>query len=118
MKKLFCLLLIFSFITVVKAQKNFEIKPQKPVPGSVITFEWLTHNTLLQGKQDIEGTAYLISIEGLPYAVSIPLKKDGGIVTGSVKTNDSTKAVFFSFSKDDITEKFEILLIEYPNSLI
>lgn len=104
MKKFFLALLIFCFTTFVQAQQNFEIKPQKPVPGSVITFEWLTRNTLLQGKQDIEGTAYLLTMKDLPLAVSIPLKKEGGIVTGSVKTNDSTLAVFFSFSKDDITE--------------
>lgn len=105
MKKLFSILLVFCFTTLVKAQQNFEIKPQKPIPGSVITFEWLTHNTLLQGKQDIEATAYLLNIDnGLPHAVSIALKKEGGVATGSVKTDNNTKAVFFSFSKDDIVE--------------
>lgn len=105
MKKLLPILLVLYFSLHVNAQQNFEIKPQKPVPGSVISFEWLTRNTLLQGKQDIEGTAYLLYVgNSLPRAVSIALKKDGGIVSGKVKTDDSTKAVFFSFSKDDIVE--------------
>src|SRR5690349_4309 len=103
MKKYLLLVAIFFLITHINAQQNFKVEPQKPVAGSVIRFEWLTRNTLLQGKQDIEGTAYLL--EGkLPLALPITLKKDGGVVTGSVKTNDSTKAVFFSFSKDDVFE--------------
>lgn len=101
MKK--CLLIFLIACSIVTKAQNFEIKPQKPVAGSVVTFELLTRNTLLQGKQDIEGTAYLL--EGkLPLAKPISLKKEGGIIKGSVKTNDSTKAVFFSFSKDDVVE--------------
>ena len=103
MKKTFFLLLILSCTILLNAQQNFEVKPQKPVPGSVIKFELLTRNTSLLGKQDVEGIAYLL--EGkLPVAVPITLKKDGGILSGSVKTNDTTKAVFFSFFKDDIAE--------------
>ena len=104
MTKVFSLLLTLSFSALLCAQQqNFEIKPKKPVAGTLISFELLTHNTSLQGKQDIEGTAYLL--EGkLPLAVPIKLKKEGGIVSGSVKTNDTTKAVFFSFFKDDVFE--------------
>jgi thiol-disulfide isomerase/thioredoxin len=103
MKRFFFLVLVFSFTSFAVAQQNFEVKPQKPVPGSIISFELLTRNTSLQGKQDIEGVAYLF--EGkLPLAVPVTLKKDGGILSGSVKTNDTTKAVFFSFFKDDVFE--------------
>jgi hypothetical protein len=103
MKKILLLLFIVRLTTISYAQQNFEIEPKKPVPGSVIKFEWLTRNTSLQGKDSIEGTAFLM--EGkLPLAVPLTLKKDGGIVRGSVKTNDTTKAVFFSFSKDDLIE--------------
>jgi thiol-disulfide isomerase/thioredoxin len=103
MKKMFFLLFILGCTLVIKAQQNFEIKPQKPFAGSVIKFELLTRNTSLQGKQDIEGVAYLL--EGkMPLAVPITLKKDGGILSGSVKTNDTTKAVFFSFFNNDVFE--------------
>jgi hypothetical protein len=105
MRQLAFIVLFFGFAIHVKTQQNFKIKPEKPVPGSIIAFEWLTGNTLLQGKQNIEGTAYLLYVENkLPHAVPITLKKEGGIVSGSLKTNDSTKAVFFSFSKDDVVE--------------
>lgn len=102
-KSLIVLAILFSTVIINAQQKNFEIKPEKPVAGSVVKFELLTRNTALQGKQDIEGTAYLI--EGkLPLAIPITLKKEGGILSGSVKTNDTTKAVFFSFAKDDVVE--------------
>lgn len=102
-KSLFFLFVVCCSLFAKAQQKNFEVKTQKPAAGSVVTFELLTRNTALQGKQDIEGTAYLI--EGrLPVAVPIKLKKEGGILSGSVKTNDTTKAVFFSFVKDEIFE--------------
>ena len=105
MKKFLVILAISFLTTQINAQQNFKVTPLKPIPGSAIKFEWLTRNTSLQGKQDIEGTAYLLYSENkLPHALPIVLKKEGGIVTGTVKTNDSTKAVFFSFSKDDIIE--------------
>jgi thiol-disulfide isomerase/thioredoxin len=102
MKKFLSFLAVLCLVTSLQAQ-NFEVKPQKPIAGSIVKFEFLTRNTLLQGKQDIEGTAYLL--EGkLPMAKPITLKKEGGLLTGSVKTSDSTKAVFFSFVKDEIVE--------------
>jgi hypothetical protein len=46
----------------------------------------------------------LTLLEGVAIAKSVNLKKEGGVYTGSVKTNDSTKAVFFSFFNDDVKE--------------
>ena len=103
MKKSGFLLLVLSFSFLVKAQQNFEVMTKKPVAGSVITIEYMPRNTVLQGVKDFEATAYLL--EGkLPLAKAISLKQEGGIFRGTVKTNDSTKAVFFSFAKDDIQD--------------
>src|SRR5829696_2924669 len=100
MKKLAMLLLVVSFALITTAQKNFEVMTKNPTPGSVITIEYMPRNTVLQGVKDIEATAYLL--EGkLPLAKTVTLKQEGGIYRGTVKTNDTTRAVFFAFSKDE-----------------
>jgi thiol-disulfide isomerase/thioredoxin len=100
MKKVSFLLLVLSFAVLVNAQQSFEVMPKKPIAGSVITIEYMPRNTVLQGVKDFEGTAYLLE-GGLPLAKAITLKQEGGIYRGTVKTNDTTRAVFFSFAKDD-----------------
>lgn len=103
MKKLTIVLFLISFALVTVAQQNFEIVSKNPKPGSVITIEYMPRNTVLQGVKDFEATAYLL--EGkLPLAKSITLKQQGGIYRGTVKTNDTTRAVFFSFSKDEVQD--------------
>lgn len=103
MKKAFFLLLFISPALLAVAQKNFEVLPKKPVAGQVITIEYMPRNTVLQGHNDFEATAYLL--EGkIPLAKNIVLKQQGGLFRGTVKTNDSTKAVFFSFNKDELRD--------------
>ena len=100
MKKLTSLLLAITLTVVATAQKNFEVMTAKPTPGSVITIEYMPRNTVLQGVKEFDATAYLL--EGkLPLAREVKLKQEGGIFRGTVKTNDTTKAVFFAFVKDD-----------------
>lgn len=103
MKKLSFLLVILAFALMATAQQNFEIITKKPVAGSTITIEYMPRNTVLQGVKDFEATAYLL--EGyLPVAKTVVLKQEGGIYRGTVKTNDTTKAVFFSFAKDEVQD--------------
>ncbi|HVF82457.1 MAG TPA: TlpA disulfide reductase family protein [Flavisolibacter sp.] len=103
MKKIGFLFLVLSFAILANAQQNFEVITKKPVAGSVITIEYMPRNTVLQGVKDFEATAYLM--EGkLPLAKAITLKQEGGVFTGTVKTNDTTKAVFFSFAKDQLQD--------------
>lgn len=96
--------LYFAFVAFqVTAQKNFEVITKKPVAGSVLTIEYMPRNTVLQGQKNFEAIAYLL--EGkMPLAKSITLTQEGGIFRGSLKTNDTTKAVFFSFAKDDLQD--------------
>jgi thiol-disulfide isomerase/thioredoxin len=96
--------LFFVFVAaLVQAQQNFEVLTKKPIAGSTITIEYMPRNTALQGHNDFEAIAYLL--EGAePQAKSITLKQQGGLFRGTVKTNDSTKAVFFSFVKDELRD--------------
>lgn len=103
MKKFAFFLLAACMSLAVAAQQNFEVMTKKPTAGSVITIEYMPRNTMLQGVKDFEAVAYLL--EGsLPLAKAVPLTQQGGIFRGSIKTNDTTKAVFFSFSKDELRD--------------
>lgn len=100
MKKAGIFLWTLCITLLASAQKNFEITGKALTPGSTIQFEYMPRNTALQGVKDFEAVAYLF--EGsMPRAVSVPLQQQGGLFKGAVKTADSTRAVFFSFSKDE-----------------
>ena len=99
MKKL-GLLFLFFCLTIFAQAQNFEVITKKPTPGSLITIEYMPRNTALQGVKDFEAVAYLL--EGkLPLAKTVALKQEGGVFRGQLKTNDTTRAVFFTFFKDD-----------------
>ncbi|NTS42523.1 TlpA family protein disulfide reductase [Flavisolibacter sp. BT320] len=100
MKKAAILLWFLCGTVLAFAQNNFEITSKSLSPGSVINFDYMPRNTVLQGIKDFEAVAYLFE-GGMPRAVTVPLKQEGGLYKGSIKTADSTKAVFFTFSKDD-----------------
>lgn len=103
MKKAAFFLFIACTTLLVAAQESFEVMPKKPVAGQTITIEYMPRNTVLQGHNDFEATAYLL--EGkTPLAREVTLKQQGGLFQGSVKTNDSTKAVFFSFAKNELRD--------------
>ncbi|MBB1284400.1 TlpA family protein disulfide reductase [Flavisolibacter sp. BT320] len=100
MKKAGTLLWFLCITLLASAQKNFEITSKNLTAGSTISFEYMPRNTVLQGIKDFEATAYLME-GGMPRAVTIPLQQAGGLYKGTLKTADSTRAVFFAFSKDD-----------------
>lgn len=103
MKKLAILLVVVSLTTGSGAQQNFTVLPEKPAAGATLTVAYMPRNTTLQGVQDFQAVAYLL--EGaLPRAVNVPLKQQGGVFRGQVKTTDTTKAVFFCFYKDDLRD--------------
>ena len=103
MKKCLLLIAIIGYALICPAQKFLDIKPAKPQPGSVITITYNPKNTSLFGVKDFQAKAYLL--EGkLPVVQPITLRKVGAVYTGQVKTNDTTKAVFFSFSTEEVAE--------------
>ena len=58
MKKLTMLLLAVTLTIISTAQKNFEVVTKNPTAGSVINFEYMPRNTVLQGAKDFEATAW------------------------------------------------------------
>jgi peroxiredoxin len=103
MKKLGFFLLLLCFTVMANAQQNFEVVTKKPTPGSVISIEYMPRNTVLQGKKDFEATAYLLGGKE-PIAKAVNLQQEGGVFRGTVKTDPTTTAVFFTFSKEELRD--------------
>jgi thiol-disulfide isomerase/thioredoxin len=84
----------------VSAQQSLTLQPEKPKAGEKIRITYDPSGTPLLNAGAIEATAYLF--EGTqPLAREITLVKKGNVFTGELATNDTTKAVFFSFSSND-----------------
>jgi thiol-disulfide isomerase/thioredoxin len=103
MKKSALLLVAACLTLFAVAQQTFEVLPGKPAPGSEITIEYMPRNTVLQGVKDFKATAYLLEGD-LPVAKRVPLTQEGGVFRGKVKTTGATRAVFFSFYKDELRD--------------
>ncbi|MGB8193876.1 MAG: hypothetical protein WCF67_18230 [Chitinophagaceae bacterium] len=96
----FSLLLVFFLAIGAQAQRNLTLEPQQPKPGETITIRYNTSATALFGIDDFDAFAYLLSDKGLPVVQQVQLRKDGNTYTGSIQTNDSTRAVFVKFAKE------------------
>lgn len=93
-------LFVGLLFNVCIAQEAFKIQPEKPKPGEKISFTYNTAGTELFGVENPE--AYIYLLEGtLPLLKEIKITKKGNIYSGDFTTNDTTKAVFLSFSKDE-----------------
>ncbi|MHA4847281.1 TlpA family protein disulfide reductase [Flavitalea antarctica] len=102
MKRLSILAIILAVVCLntLTAQQPFNLEPKNPRPGEKITITYDPAGTELFGVQQPEAFAYLL--EGaLPLVKQITLQKKGNIYTGDVTTNDTTKAVFFTFAQDE-----------------
>jgi thiol-disulfide isomerase/thioredoxin len=97
---LLVLLAPFMFAGNVAAQQPLTFQPAKPLAGQKIAIHYNPSSTPLL---NIAGfTAYAYLLEGkLPIVQEVPLTKNGNEYTGQVITNDTTRAVFVTFSKDD-----------------
>src|SRR5689334_5739225 len=103
MKKSFFVILLLAIGMLSRAQQNLQIEPAKPQPGSSITIKYNPKNTPFLNVNDFEAYAYLL--EGkIPLVQQVPLKKEGDMYVGKIKTNDSTKALFITFSKDQLRD--------------
>jgi len=104
MKKISSLFTFIVFCIYANAQTNFTYMPRQPKPGDAITITYDPAGTKLKEELWIEAVAYLM--EGTqPLAVEVPLKLQNGRWVGSVKTNDTTKAVFFNFLNDNNSDR-------------
>lgn len=80
----------------VQAQQPFSLEPAQPRPGQQITIHYNPSGTVLEGQEGIGAIAYLME-GGLPVAMEVPLRKEGGIYVGLLSTRDTTASVFFVF---------------------
>lgn len=97
---LLTLLAPFMFAGNVAAQQPLTFQPAKPLAGQKITIHYNPASTPLLSVTDFTAYAYLL--EGkMPIVQEVALTKSGNEYTGQVITNDSTRAVFVTFSKDD-----------------
>lgn len=103
MKNIVCFFLFCCTLVSAAAQQSFTLLTPQPAQGSVVQFQYLPRNAVLQGVKGFEAVAYLME-GGLPRAVAVPLKQEGGLYKGSVQTTDTTLAVFFAFAKDEIRD--------------
>src|SRR5687767_2011379 len=102
MKRLSILAIILAVVCLntLTAQQAFNLEPKNPRPGEKITITYDPAGTEFFGVQQPEAYAYLL--EGaLPLVKQITLQKKGNIYTGNFTTNDTTKAVFITFVKDE-----------------
>src|SRR5688572_33037911 len=83
------------------AQKTFRLDPEKPRQGSTLTFYYNPSGTPMFGIEDFSAYAYMLFSTPNSVVQEIPLVKTGNEYVGKVDIDDSTRAVFFKFSKDD-----------------
>jgi thiol-disulfide isomerase/thioredoxin len=105
MKRLTILAVLLAglFSNNLSAQQAFILEPQKPKPGEKISITYNSTGTELFGVEKPEAFVYLM--EGvLPIVKEISLAKKGNIYTGDFTTNDTTKAIFVTFLKDQIRD--------------
>ena len=94
-------LLISNLIYLgASAQQSLTLQPEKPKPGEKITVTYNTSGTPMLGVDEFDGIAYLMD-GTTPVAKEIKLTKSGSVYKGELVTNDTTKAVFISFSKEE-----------------
>ena len=94
-------ILLFLSCINAQAQKSITFQPEKPKQGSSISFTYNPSGTSLFGSEDILAYAYLLYPTQTPVVHEIPLTKSGNQYTGTIKTDDSTLAVFIKFAKPD-----------------
>jgi hypothetical protein len=103
MKKILFLFTILFLSILTEAQENLVIEPAKPQPGTDVTIRYNPKNTPLLGVNDFEGYVYFLEGD-LPAVQELALKKEKSHYVATFKTNNTTKAFFVSFVKDDIWE--------------
>lgn len=81
------------------AQSPVTFTPEKPQPGSTVSFTYDPATTALAGKDGIKAHAYLLQ-GPVPVAQEITLIKTGTAYKGEISTTDTTVAFFLTFDKE------------------
>ncbi len=96
-----CIVLL-SVMTAFAQYSNLKFLPEQPRPGDEIHFEYSSTGTTLGATEDFMAVAYLH--DGVVRAREAELKKKDGKWTGTIQTNDTTKAVLLVFKKDELID--------------
>jgi len=94
---LFTTVLFMSCSKEEDFEGSFYYLPQNVKAGEDITIKYNSDSSNLAGKEDITLIAYLYNNK-LDNAVDVPLTNEGGIYTGSVRTDKNTFGVLFKFA--------------------
>ncbi len=95
-------LLSTTFFSFSQQNSNLVFSPAQPKPGDKIHFEYSTKGTVLGNENFFDAIAYIS--DGSVRAQEAWLKADGDKWSGDIMTNDSTKAVFIVFKKDELID--------------
>src|SRR5574338_1603627 len=90
---------LFSFS---QQDSNLSFYPAQPKPGDKIHFEYSTKGTVLGNETSFDAIAYIS--DGQVRAQEISLTANGDKWAGDIATNDTTKAVFIVFKKDELID--------------
>ena len=105
MKIRFFLVAVFlSTTTFLLSQQNDNLVfiPAQPAAGNKIHFEYSAKGTVLGNEKNFDAIAYIS--DGLIRAQEVKLAADGDKWAGDIITNDSAKAIFIVFKKDDLID--------------
>lgn len=85
------------------AQSTLIFTPEKPKPGTTISFTYDPATTVLAGKDNLRAYAYLLQ-GPIPVAQEIKLTQTGSLYKGEISTTDTTLGVFLTFDKDGVKD--------------
>lgn len=96
------LLLAVTSVSFSQQYDNLSFSPAQPKPGEKIHFEYSNKGTVLGNEDNFEAIAYIS--DGQVRAQEVKLTDEGNKWSGDISTNDTTKAVFIVFKKDDLID--------------
>lgn len=96
------ILLLATIFSFSQQYPNLSFSPAQPKPGDKIHFEYSPAGTVLGNETSFDAVAYIN--DGTVRAQEVKLKADRDKWSGEIMTNDSTKAVFIAFKKDELID--------------
>jgi thiol-disulfide isomerase/thioredoxin len=108
MFRLYSLFFILSLIFISCTSEpgltgKFGYSPESITPGDEVTIYYNPDSTVLAGSKNIQCVAYLFN-KDLINTVDFVLTANKNILTGKIKTNDSTLGLILKFKADDFAD--------------
>ncbi|HEX6179834.1 MAG TPA: hypothetical protein VFZ47_01235 [Chitinophagaceae bacterium] len=97
-------MLVMLAFNATQAQKTLTLNPEKPRQGSTLTIHYNPSGTPMFGIEHFSAYAYTLHTTPFSVVQEIPLGKTGNQYVGKIDIDDSARAVFFKFAKDDLAD--------------